>query len=136
MSKLMRVFPAGLAFGALLLGSPPAVAEDETATGAAAPPLTVVAADVVATPVVRLNPIGLTAINESTLATTRGGTEVLNVMRVRGVVTNNQAVNVVTGNNTMSDGTLAGASGLPMVIQNTGNNVLIQNATIVNVQLK
>lgn len=28
-----------------------------------------------------------------------------------------------------------GAAGVPMVIQNTGNGVLIQNATIINVQL-
>ena len=29
-----------------------------------------------------------------------------------------------------------GAAGVPMVIQNSGNNVLIQNATIVNVQFQ
>jgi hypothetical protein len=54
---------------------------------------------------------------------------------VRGTVENNSATNVVTGNNTIS-ASFAGATGVPMVIQNTGNNVLIQNATIVNVQLQ
>ena len=38
--------------------------------------------------------------------------------------------------NTVSSGAFAGTAGLPMVIQNSGNNVLIQNATIVNVQIK
>jgi hypothetical protein len=38
----------------------------------------------------------------------------------------------VTGNNTVSNGAFAGASGLATVIQNSGNNVIIQNATIVN----
>jgi hypothetical protein len=38
--------------------------------------------------------------------------------------------------NVISDGAFSGSVGLPMVIQNSGNNVLIQNATIVNVQLK
>ena len=46
------------------------------------------------------------------------------------------ASNVTTGSNVISDGAFAGIGGLPMVIQNSGNNVLIQNATIVNVQLK
>jgi len=38
----------------------------------------------------------------------------------------------VTGGNTVSNGSFAGASGLATVIQNSGNNVIIQNATIVN----
>jgi hypothetical protein len=43
---------------------------------------------------------------------------------------------VLTGNNTITEGSFSNASGLPMVIQNTGANVLIQNATIVNIQFK
>ena len=57
-------------------------------------------------------------------------------MKLRGVVADNRAVNVTTGNNAISEGAFANTSGLPMVVQNTGNNVLIQNATIVNVQVK
>ncbi len=73
-----------------------------------------------------------------TLADKRGGAEfktVTNLNDVRGTVENNSATNVVTGSNTIS-ASFAGATGVPMVIQNTGNNVLIQNATIVNVQLQ
>ena len=48
----------------------------------------------------------------------------------------NSAVNVVTGANIVTEGSFSNASGLPMVIQNSGANVLIQNATIINVQFK
>ena len=46
------------------------------------------------------------------------------------------AVNVATGANIVTEGAFSNASGLPMVIQNSGANVLIQNATIINVQIK
>lgn len=127
MPTFTRVFAAGLAVPALLLGSPGVVADESPDTTAAPAPATVPA---------RINPLGATPLDDGTLAARRGGTEVVSVMRLRGVVANNQVSNATTGNNTMSDGALAGASGLPMVIQNTGNNVLIQNATIVNVQMK
>ena len=70
------------------------------------------------------------------LAANRGGTQTLNDMKLSGVVADNQAVNLATGSNTISEGAFANAAGLPLVVQNSGNNVLIQNATIVNVQLK
>lgn len=72
------------------------------------------------------------------LAKQRGGTDVgpLSDMKLNGVVSDNRASNLVTGSNAISDGALSGASGVPMVVQNSGNNVLIQNATIINVQLK
>lgn len=67
----------------------------------------------------------------------RGGSDVpWSDMKLAGSVANNSAVNVVTGNNVVTDGAFSNASGLPMVIQNSGANVLIQNATIVNVQIK
>lgn len=80
------------------------------------------------------NPLGAAPLDENALA--RSNTAVLNAMQLSGSVENNQAVNVTSGNNTITDGALSGANGLPMVIQNSGSNVLIQNATIVNVQLK
>lgn len=57
-------------------------------------------------------------------------------MGLSGTVGANTAVNVVTGANHITDGAFSNASGLPMVIQNSGANVLIQNATIVNVQIR
>lgn len=44
----------------------------------------------------------------------------------------NLVTSSTTGNNTISDNAFSGASGFATVIQNSGNNVIIQNATIVN----
>lgn len=67
----------------------------------------------------------------------RGGAElVVNDMRLHGTVGDNAAVNTFSGSNIVSDGSFSNAAGLPTVIQNSGNNVLIQNATILNVQFK
>lgn len=52
-----------------------------------------------------------------------------------GTVSDNRATDVATGSNTIRDGAFASSSGIPVVIQNSGANVLIQSATIVNVQL-
>ena len=60
-----------------------------------------------------------------------GGTETLNDMDLDGVVSGNHASNLMTGQNVVTDGSLSGNAGLATVVQNTGNNVLIQNATIV-----
>lgn len=77
------------------------------------------------------------ALGDARLENLRGGTETpWSDMRLDGTVGNNAATNVVTGANTITDGAFANASGLPMVIQNSGANVLIQNATIVNVQVR
>jgi hypothetical protein len=44
----------------------------------------------------------------------------------------NVVENSTTGGNTVSNGAFTGASGFATVIQNSGNNVIIQDATIVN----
>lgn len=61
---------------------------------------------------------------------------VLNDTRLNGDVANNNAVNVNTGSNTIDAGSFANMSGIPVVIQNSGANVLIQNATVVNLQFQ
>lgn len=76
-------------------------------------------------------------VDDHVLDATRGGAaDVLNSMTLSGMVADSKASDLTTGNNLLTDGAFAGASGMPMVIQNTGNNVVIQNATIVNVQLQ
>ena len=73
------------------------------------------------------------------LAHSRGGTDLVtttNTANLGGVVTGNSAVNVMTGANSIDTGSFANMSGIPVVIQNSGANVLIQNATIVNLQFK
>ena len=76
------------------------------------------------------------AVASDSLADYRGGSELASSeMRLAGTTAENTATNVVTGANSISAGSFANMSGIPVVIQNSGANVLIQNATIVNLQL-
>ena len=50
-------------------------------------------------------------------------------------VTENVAVGNTTGNNTISSDSFTNASGFTSTVQNTGNNVLIQHSTIINVSM-
>lgn len=78
-----------------------------------------------------------TPLKVEQLTNLRGGTDTMTAQATLGAtVANNTAVNVVSGNNTIDGGAFANMSGLPMVIQNSGANVLIQNATVINLQLK
>lgn len=101
-------------------------------------PATVAAQTLRDAPGSEARPIAFVAqpVDATTLANTRGGAEVVsNEMTLRGVTANNSARNVTTGDNTISAGSFANMSGLPTVIQNSGANVLIQNATILNLQM-
>ncbi len=65
----------------------------------------------------------------------RGGFDaVQNDMQLNGSVANNVTSNVASGHNIITQGSFTNANGFPMVIQNSGSNVLIQNATIINLQ--
>ncbi len=67
----------------------------------------------------------------------RGGADrIVAQAALRGTVSGNSATNMVTGGNTIQSGSFAGASGIPIVIQNSGANVLIQNATVINLQFQ
>jgi hypothetical protein len=76
-----------------------------------------------------------TPIPAAQLDGARGGTgNIASDTGLAGTVSGNSALNVATGANSISAGSFAGASGIPIVIQNTGANVLIQNATVINLQ--
>ncbi|MDK3023582.1 hypothetical protein QO239_13345 [Cupriavidus taiwanensis] len=99
-------------------------APGDTATEATRTPATLFAGVAKAVPVSRLNDV-------------RGGAEVtVNDMRLHGTVADNAAVNTLSGANHITEGAFSNAAGIPTAIQNSGSNVLIQNATIVNVQFK
>ncbi len=71
----------------------------------------------------------------ATLDAYRGGQLVQNNRRLSGTTAGNTAEQVITGNNAISSGSFSNMSGLATSIQNTGNNVLIQNAVILNLQM-
>lgn len=80
-------------------------------------------------------PLGAAAC-EDKLRDARGGTDTVPAALLGGTVSGNSATSVATGANTITAGSFANMSGLPVVIQNTGANVLIQNATVINLQLR
>lgn len=80
---------------------------------------------------------GSAAVVSESLDDFRGGADlVLNDIKSDGMVRDNQASNLTTGNNWITEGSFTGAAGFPTVVQNSGNNVLIQNATIINLQVQ
>jgi hypothetical protein len=80
---------------------------------------------------------GPAAASSSALDQARGGADtVSNDARLSGVVSNNSTTQLTTGANIIQSYSFANASGIPVVIQNSGANVLIQNATVINLQLK
>ena len=67
----------------------------------------------------------------------RGGADIVTTeATLGGTVGYNTANNVTTGFNIIDNGSFANSSGLPVVIQNSGANVLIQSATVINLQLQ
>lgn len=59
----------------------------------------------------------------------------INNMNVQATLTGNTANNNATGMNVIDNGAFTNAGGMFSVIQNTGNNVIIQDSTIVNVTI-
>ena len=81
----------------------------------------------------------VTAVSDADLDVSRGeGVDVLTVNKAEldGTLDGNTATNSVNGDNVISSGAFANTSGLSTAIQNSGNNVLIQNSTIVNVAIE
>lgn len=81
-----------------------------------------------------------TALDPAALEGYRGGSEAFttytNTMNVDGTVSNSTAVDIASGTNAVAGGAFTNTAGIPTVIQNSGSNVLIQNALIVNLQFK
>ncbi len=75
-------------------------------------------------------PVSVSALNAY-----RGTGVVHSDMQLSGTTAGNTAVNVATGTNAIAGGAFSNMSGLPVVIQNSGANVLIQNAVILNLQM-
>ena len=76
------------------------------------------------------------AVKAEKLDRQRGGQQVLNLMDVNAKLYDNHAIDTISGNNIISDNAFSHASGVPIAIQNSGNNVVIQNSMILNLQMK
>ncbi|CAG22309.1 MULTISPECIES: hypothetical protein [Photobacterium] len=81
-------------------------------------------------------------LSDTSMNQSRGGQYELNIdvmhaeSDMYGDVQGNGAYNNTTGANMITEGAFGESSGIFNVVQNTGNNVLIQNATVVNLTLK
>ncbi|QND80919.1 hypothetical protein H4W19_03735 [Pseudoxanthomonas mexicana] len=111
-----------------------ASAEDGIATGAAQAPVLVLESPVPELPVVAVSELGH-AVAVDRLSDLRGGdgSQTENLIDVDGSVDDNTAHHITSGTNSIADGAFSNASGINTVIQNSGSNVLIQNAMIVTV---
>jgi len=75
-------------------------------------------------------------ISDADLSAYRGGSALqISEMSLDSKLLNNQAIANVTGSNFVTQDAFSGASGFSTVVQNSGNNVIIQNATILNISL-
>ncbi|MCI3967895.1 MULTISPECIES: hypothetical protein [Burkholderia] len=122
---------AGVAPGAA--PSPPAARTDQADPAAAVSPLATATPSATGAAAAPAAGFGV-AMTPDQLDEHRGGDALIGQNYLTGTVADNVANRVSTGSNSITDGSFANASGLPTVIQNTGANVLIQNATVLNVR--
>lgn len=75
-------------------------------------------------------------VSDAGLSAYRGGSALqISEMRLDSKLIDNQAIANITGSNFVTESAFSGASGFSTVVQNSGNNVIIQNATILNLSL-
>jgi hypothetical protein len=60
----------------------------------------------------------------------------LNLQETTAAVEDNLAIHTISGRNVITEGAFANASGLPIAIQNSGNNNVIQNSVILNLKVQ
>ena len=77
------------------------------------------------------------AMTPKALAAQRGGQSVtINTNELDGKLHDNKAINTISGSNYITQDAFSHSTGLPVAIQNSGNNVLIQNSLILNLEMK
>lgn len=60
----------------------------------------------------------------------------LNLNDVKASLEDNKAINTINGMNVITGEAFGRASGLPLAVQNSGNNVIIQNSFILNLDMR
>ena len=126
----MKLFTKALIAGLVLMGGSiggtPAIAEEATA---------------VKGDMFQLSDLGA-AISIEDLRNESGRQDIsdsliqLNNMKLNGSLEGNSLQSTATGTNMVSQDSFSNLSGIATVIQNTGNQVLIQNAMILNLTMK
>lgn len=81
--------------------------------------------------------LGEPPVANEELSLARGGEVIgqLNLNDLDANLENNQVFDTITGANVIGGTAFSESSGLSSVIQNTGNNVIIQDSTIINIEL-
>jgi hypothetical protein len=134
-----RLTALSTAIGFLVLAGP-AVADDQSAIG------TEVAATIAAeAPIAALELKALfatvTPVSDEALGAESGKAQlqldkvVINDQDLDGILQGNVATGTTSGGNTISGDAFSNSAGFVTAIQNTGNNVLIQDSTIINVSM-
>ncbi|GAB3105436.1 hypothetical protein G8770_13520 [Aestuariicella hydrocarbonica] len=82
--------------------------------------------------------LGTSAITSDVLSHQNGKSDLdlqfqISESQQNALLQDNQLSNSVTGDNSLTDNALSSATGITTVIQNTGNQVIIQGTTMVNV---
>jgi len=119
----MPMFRPHTAFVALALVAAPYVAGAQSAPPGESPPASFGA------------PASADRLQGMTGGTDTHVTNNLNTQQSNGTVSENSAKGTFSGANFVGDSAFGNSAGLPTVIQNSGNNVLIQNNTIVNLRM-
>jgi len=60
----------------------------------------------------------------------------MNLQETTAIVHNNSAIDTVSGSNHIGDNAFRDTVGFPLAVQNSGNNVVIQNAVIINLDMR
>ena len=77
------------------------------------------------------------ALSDNRLSAQRGGQDAqLGEIKAKSTVSDNSAHHLTTGTNTITEGAFGHINGVTTVFQTSGNNVSMQNSTILNLQLR
>jgi hypothetical protein len=83
--------------------------------------------------------LGWEELSAAELAAERGGESAelsnVDVIGMGADVRDNTVVNSTSGDNLVNGGAFAGTQGFSTIIQNSGNHVIIQNSTVVNLTI-
>jgi hypothetical protein len=100
----------------------------------------VVAGEVAAESLLQLDDVSV--VSESSMQMLRGGDHIVDINQtlanteLDGESIGNVAMGVSSGDNHIQTGAFGASQGVTNVIQNSGHNVLIQNATVINLSLE